>query len=438
MRPGRGIDQSRQLGEALSVSPDSPGHGRPPAQLRAPARGGIRPGRIAVLLWLVVLGAPVQSSLAKPGLKTFETRYYVIHTDLDPDAVRAAAVRMTAMAEEYHRRTRGFSGTIRRKLPFYLFRKARDYYDAGGAPGTGGFFTGRRLLVKAGNQPDKRTWHLVQHEGFHQFAHAVIRGRIPRWVNEGLAEYFAEAVFTGDGFVVGIVPPGRLARLKRQIKGAKLKPFTEIMQRWDSKIGMADYDQAWSMIHFLVHGDKGRYVRALSGFMNDIGRRLRYEQAWLRNFGRDVKGFEARWRSYWLNQRADPTRHLYTKAVVATMTSFFARAVSRQQEFGTFEDFFQAAQAGKLKVHQLDWLPPKLLSDALAKVRRSGEWSIERPPRRLPRLVCRSEDGTKLTGTFVVRDGRVTSVTVDVESKGHTDKREKNAPSTIPAAGQAS
>ena len=32
-----------------------------------------------------------------------------------------------------------------------------------------------------------RTWHVVQHEGFHQFVFAVIRGEIPTWVNEGLA-----------------------------------------------------------------------------------------------------------------------------------------------------------------------------------------------------------------------------------------------------------
>ena len=62
---------------------------------------------------------------------------------------------------------------------------------------------------------DARTWHTVQHEGFHQFAHVVIRGDLPIWVNEGLAEYFGEAVFTGDGFVSGVIPPTAMTGIRR-------------------------------------------------------------------------------------------------------------------------------------------------------------------------------------------------------------------------------
>ena len=74
------------------------------------------------------------------GMKKYESRYYVIHTDLEPDAAREAYVRMDAMAEEYHRRTKGFGRTVRRKLPFYLFRSREDYYLAGGKIGSAGMF----------------------------------------------------------------------------------------------------------------------------------------------------------------------------------------------------------------------------------------------------------------------------------------------------------
>ena len=52
-------------------------------------------------------------------------------------------------------------------------------------------------MAFAGEHITAYTWHTVQHEGFHQFAHAVIGGDIPTWLNEGLAEYFGEALFTG-------------------------------------------------------------------------------------------------------------------------------------------------------------------------------------------------------------------------------------------------
>src|SRR5688572_23174445 len=56
------------------------------------------------------------------GMKRYEGRYYVINTDLLGDDLREADLRMTKMAEEYKKRTEGFSGTIGHKFPFFLFR----------------------------------------------------------------------------------------------------------------------------------------------------------------------------------------------------------------------------------------------------------------------------------------------------------------------------
>ena len=414
-------------------------HDRPRRAQRAPLSSG------AVLgLSLAVLAVSAAATEAGPALRTYQTRYYVLHTDLSPQAARAAAVRMTAMAEEYHRRTRGFSGAIRKKLPLYLFRRAADYHGAGGPQGSTGVFTGRKLLAVAGERPSRRTWHTLQHEGFHQFAHAVIRGHIPVWVNEGLAEYFGQAIFTGDGFVTGVVPPARLARLRQRIKADQARSFGRMMamgrREWAGQISIADYDQAWSMVHFLVHGDGGRYTRALAGFIGDIGRGQRYEQAWLRHFGRDVEGFQARWRAYWLGLPADPTRHLYDKAVAATLTSFLARAASQRQRFAGFEEYLQAADAGRLKAHPEGWLPPKLLRDAVAQARRVGAWSIQTPPEGPPRLLCRTRRGTRLIGSFAVRDGRVAAVTVEMSRAGESESPpgpEGRAPARPEAVPQA-
>src|SRR5687768_3172257 len=95
-----------------------------------------------VLLLGLARGAHAQAKLAE-----YETSYYIIHTDLEGDDVREAAIRMTKMFEEYRERTRAFSGQARKKLPFYLFRKAEDYYPAGGIPGSAGVFMGEKLMA---------------------------------------------------------------------------------------------------------------------------------------------------------------------------------------------------------------------------------------------------------------------------------------------------
>ncbi len=378
---------------------------------------------------LAVVAGLAPTAQAQAKLKTYQTKYYIIRTDLEPDDVREINVRMTAMADEYRRRTKGFSGTIRKRLPFYLYSKREDYYAAGGPEGSSGLFRGGALLAVAGEKTSNRTWHIIQHEGFHQFAHAAIGGDLPIWANEGMAEYFGLGIFTGDGFVVGVIPPQRLARLKKEINENKLNSFGKIMMMtnkdWHKELSICNYDHAWSMIHFLVHADDGKYRKAATGFLNDISRGTPYLNAWMKNFGKDVKTFEKRWREYWLELPETPTADLYDQAVAAALTSFFARAQSQKQKFKDADEFLQTAEAGNLKTNKNDWLPPTLLAEALAKAGKIGKWSIEVTGNQPPKLICTRDDGKRFVGTFVLKEDQVSKVDVTIVEKKETKEKEK-------------
>src|SRR3954464_9495677 len=82
----------------------------------------------------------------------YETKYYLLFTDVPRDQAQEAAVRMSRMAEEYHNRTSAFSGVIRTKLPFYLYRSREDYVAGGGLRGTDGLFNGDALYAVAGER----------------------------------------------------------------------------------------------------------------------------------------------------------------------------------------------------------------------------------------------------------------------------------------------
>jgi len=353
-------------------------------------------------------------------LTPYQTRYYVIHTDLDEDAVREATVRMTKMAEEYASRTKDFSGAIRSKLPFYLFGNPEDYYALGAPRESAGVFNGQALMAVAKDM-DERTWHIVQHEGFHQFAAAVIGGQIPPWVNEGLAEYFGEAVFTGDGYVSGGIPQWRLERIRKRFKNNEFLPLAEMMNLnindWNNDLTLANYDQAWSMVQFLAHGDEGRYQKSFGAFMGAVGKGKPWQAAWKSTFG-DAGGFEQRWRDWWMNLPDNSTADLYARSTTAMLTSYLARAFSQGQRFENFEAFMRAAEAGQLKAHAEDWLPPKLLAEALAqakKLQKSGVKFVlrEQASPRAPELVCEMNGGATLTGKFAIRGGRVQFVRVE-------------------------
>jgi len=377
---------------------------------------------LAGLLAAAAMAGPPAAAPPRSAMKQYQTRYYVIHSDLPIDDVREGAVRMTAMAEEYYERTKGFTGVIRQRMPFYLFADEADYRAAGGIEGSAGIYTGRKLMALADPQTRGYVWETIQHEGFHQFADAVIGGEIPVWVNEGLAEYFAAALFTGDTFISGVIPAAEADRVKAMIRANQCKPFEAIMQldhdQWNRQVGQGNlnYLQAWSMVHFLAHAEGGKYQKAFESFLKAVGRNRDWKNAWKQRFGTDIAAFQKRWARWWLDQPADPTPGLYDKAVVATMTSYLARATSQGQRFETPEQFFEQAQAGKLKAAPLDWLPPKLLADNLPKARKLGRWSLSAEPAKPPQLQCQTADGTVYVGRFTLKAGRVDKVTVQVQA----------------------
>jgi hypothetical protein len=384
-----------------------------------------------------LIAAPSKSnpgSTDSPGtMQTYQSKYYVIHTDLDTDDVKEAVIRMSRMAEEYHSRTQGFSGEIRERLPFYLFRSAQEYSNSGGLPGTAGVFivdgNGARLMAIAGTETNGSTWHTVQHEGFHQFAHAVIRGELPPWVNEGIAEYFGESIFTGDGFVTGIIPPFRLKRVQAEIQAGRLKSVKDMMllshQQWNSEMQIENYDQAWSMVHFLAQGEDGRYQEAFVNFMKLIGRGTPWPQAWLQTFG-SAADFEQHWKDYWLKLPANPTSDLYVQAATQTFTSFIARARAQKQTFDNFEEFLADSKDGTVKTGGTieDWLPQKLLHDvATAAGRLPVTWKIERTAAKTSQLIATLEDGTVMIGSYAVVGGHAVKVGVEVDDTAAVVKR---------------
>lgn len=381
-------------------------------------------GRRTFILFVLLLTlrnvAPAQE------LVEYESTYYTIHTDLPEAGVREAMIRMTKVAEEYTARTSDFSGAIRRRMPFYLYKNPEDYWATGAPKTSAGYFNGDELVALAGDM-GARTWHTVQHEAFHQFAHFVIRGDLPMWVNEGLAEYFGEGVFTGDGFVSGVIPHWRLKRIRENFSEQKFRPIAELMnltrEQWNSDIAVVNYDQAWSMVHFLAHGENGKYQKAMGAFIGQLGTGRQWQGAWDETFGSTV-GFEHRWRDYWTGLPDNPTIELYAKANVATLTSFLGRAISQGQTFADYAAFKKTAENSSLKYHLQDWLPPALLREALSQSQTfathgySYTLAIARRGDRTPQqLVCATPNGSQIVGKFIVRNGRVTNVSTEIIPK---------------------
>ncbi len=362
-----------------------------------------------------------------PGMKGVEGKYHFLIHDLTPEEETEVLIRMQAMVDEYIDRTRDFSGRLNQKLPFFLFRRREDYVRNGGIPGSAGVFTGSALMAIAGDKITNNTWHTIQHEGFHQFAAAVIGGDMPIWVNEGLAEYFGEAVYTGDGFISGAIPKPRLQRIQKLIEGKQFKSIQNMMslthQQWNRELNVTNYDQAWAMTMYLAHGEDGKYQNPFSRFMVNLNRGKTWQNAWADTFGNAV-GFEEQFNAWWTSEDRDASVDVYARATAQMLTSYLARAASQKQTFSELEPLLEAIEKKQIKWNKSEPLPDSLAIDCIdlsrVLIKRGVTIALTNvpisPSSKITQqaVVCTLKDGTQITGTYKVKGSRIGSINTEV------------------------
>src|SRR5262245_21095207 len=243
---------------------------------------------------------------------------YWIKTDVPPEEAISLARHLNFMYGEYSKRLADMPVRAQEKLNVLIFKERREYeltllarfgVNAGG---TGGMFfvnsQGNALAFWTQELPRRRIEHVIQHEGFHQFAYSRFGNDLPIWVNEGLAEFFGESLVVGDTFIIGQTTPRVLDSVKNAIELKTYIPFQQMLtmtpRQWGAAMHLSNgsaplqYAQAWSMVHFLVYGDGGKYVGAFEIYLKHLNNGLPPREAFVRSFGNDIEAFESRWKQY--------------------------------------------------------------------------------------------------------------------------------------------
>lgn len=249
--------------------------------------------------------------------------HYHIKTDLPNDQARELAQHLNVMYDEYSRRLASLPPRpgIAQVFDVYIFQSQRDYVDTlhtrfgVDATGSGGMFfrspNGSGLAFFTENLPLRRVEHVVQHEGFHQFAYSRFGDDLPVWLNEGLAEFFGESILVGNKLIIGQSSLRVIEHIKDAIEKRTYIPFRVMLtmsgQQWGGNVRGGDaalqYRQAWSMVHFLVYGDGGKYQLPFERYLRLLNNGVKSEEAFIQVFGADLDAFDARWRNYALNSK---------------------------------------------------------------------------------------------------------------------------------------
>ncbi len=147
---------------------------------------------------------------------------------------------------------------------------------------------------------------VLQHEGFHQFASHLFP-KLPTWANEGLAEVFERGVAMNGTIVLGEVTAADRQRLTAAAAANELKPFSAIFttapNEWGHQVRQGNaglnYLQAWSMAHFFLYAEQGKYQQQFLNFLVALNRGVSWEQAFVASFGTpDFSVLENLWRQH--------------------------------------------------------------------------------------------------------------------------------------------
>ncbi len=290
--------------------------------------------------------------------------HYWIKTDVEPELANSLARHLNLMYEQYAQRLASLPSREPEKLNVMIFAEHLEYqfvlrtkFGVDGT-GSGGMFfanpSGTALAFWIENLPRRRIEHVLQHEGFHQFAFSRFGAELPPWANEGLAEFFGEAVLVNRKLVIGQTTPRVIKRIRDAIELNEHIPLRRMLtmdgQLWGAQVRRGDaalqYHQAWSMVQFLVYGDGGRYVQAFENYLKMINAGYTSEQSFIRAFGSpDIEAFEKQWKEF----------------VLQMQPSAFVTAMERME--------FLAAGALHLREQKI---VPETLEELKAKLRAVG------------------------------------------------------------------
>lgn len=264
-------------------------------------------------------------SAKTPELKRFRSKSYLIHTNLTRDEVRDYGRHMDTVYAQYEDRFRDFHARSNSQMPLYLFRTEAEYLGFMAdqdfkANNTGGMFffspKSQGLATWTQGRSRSQTYQVLQHEGFHQFAFNHLGTELPTWINEGLAQYFEDAIIVGEKMTTGLVSTRRLEQVQHALENGTAFDFQVLIgltpEKWadtlhhDPDRAALMYAQSWSVVYFLIHGDNDKYQSAFAQYLKKISAGRDSQSAFTEVFGDNLRLMAQRWKSYAQKQKPDP------------------------------------------------------------------------------------------------------------------------------------
>lgn len=147
-------------------------------------------------------------------------------------------------------------------------------------------------------------YHWMVHEAAHQLSREVMGFKQARWIDEGLAAYFGASRIDAQGLHPGTLDANAYplwwlpqfkwtGNVEQDVRTGRLIPLRALIEDKGPPIAAyvnLYYVEYWSLAHFLLHGENGRYAAGykrllangatLADFEREIGPAWQVQIAW--------------------------------------------------------------------------------------------------------------------------------------------------------------
>jgi tetratricopeptide (TPR) repeat protein len=202
---------------------------------------------------------------------------------------------------------------------------------------------------------------------YHEYVHLLVNLNftfIPIWLNEGLAEYYANASISSKDVGLGKPSPAHLALLQER----KLLPLEVLLnvnnnspQYNEANTASVFYAESWALVHYMMLDNKTGHMKELAEFISQVQGGADPKEAFQKIFG-SMKDFENKLERYTSQQTF---YYVSLKAPTSVDVSAFtvrdltpAEAAAVRGDFQVHMDLPSEAKASLAEAMQLD---PKLV-----------------------------------------------------------------------------
>jgi hypothetical protein len=215
------------------------------------------------------------------------TDHYDIYTTIaDPDIRQRIADVMEGALGEYQRIAPGVP-LSNKPMQCFVFRNRQEWvYFTRQHTGVDSYiylqinrggYTVRDWYV-AYNVGEAATLSVAAHEGWHQFVARNFTGRLPPFLEEGIATMFEDLEWDNDLPRWNLtMNRSRLQSLRRAVEGNYIYPLGELVQKHAGNVVSesgnhidAFYAENWAFATFLWAAEDGKYRPAMRRLMSDI------------------------------------------------------------------------------------------------------------------------------------------------------------------------